>query len=58
MRCVAKKAHTNISVLFLFYKIQTHGHVLCGQESTHEHQCVIYTNQNYADFSLLYLKNY
>ena len=38
--------------------IKTHSRVSCGQEKTREHKCVIYVNQNYADFSLLYLKSY
>ena len=29
----------------------------CGQENTREHKCVIYADQNFADFSLPYLKN-
>ena len=29
----------------------------CGQENTRVHKCVIYADQNFADFSLLYLKN-
>ena len=43
---------------FIDCSIKTHGRVSCGQARHTEHKCVIYANQNFANFSLPYLEKY